>query len=372
MRPLEAGSALLLVLAATVAGCARQGPAVLAPRFARCELWRMYVSPQGRYLAFFIREWNKEGTQGKGWAARLTLTGRPKVSLAGAVGDWPPSTEMAVTDDGRVFVWNKRSGTKDLRVFRPGTEAERIVVQAPYKDASYAIYWIDDAGKIALATFGWQPDGAHREEARVYDLNTGTVRVLVAGEFWVLGFAGDAQEAALLARWKGSQVVFSALPLEGGEERELGTVEVSASEPPDLMGCASGKAAILFGPQFGPENRIVELIPLAGQAQGPLEIEVDETLAENVSRDGQCYAVADEQSGTVRAVKNIWGHATVKQWEFPRATRQVPFCVAWHPDAKTLYVMTLEWPRRIFALDTESGRSTLLMRQAETVRAQGR
>lgn len=348
-----------IVLGLSLSGCQSRKVAVLGAKFANCELWRIWPSPANRYLAFLVREWNEDGSRAKCWIGRLRLEGRPKVSVSGPVNDWPPPS-VAVAADGRLFVWGQRG---DLRVFAPGARQERTLVKCPYPDASYVDYWIDDAGRKALAVFGGGSGQAvHTAEARVYNLQTGTGRLVAKGEFWVLGFASEAHDAALLARRAGAKLLFSSLPLAGGEEKRLATVEAPGEGPPRVMGCASPEAAIFWSG----EPRKPRLVPLAGQAQAPVEIEVAETLGQNVSRDGRRYAATDREARILSVADDLWGNRTVKRWEFPPGA--VPSYVAWSADSGTVYMLTSGGPQSIYAVDAVSGEVRPLMEQARRSR----
>ncbi len=347
------------VLGVALNGCRSQGPAILDPKFAGCELWRVWPSPEDRYLAFLIREWNQEGTRAKCRIGRLGLQGRPQVKVAGPVDDWPPPS-VAVAADGRLFVWGE---SRHLRVFvRPGGQ-EETAVKCPYPDADYVDYWIDRGGTRVLAAFGWRAGpNLHTVEARLYDLKTGGHRVLGKGDFGVLGFAGEAQDAALLVRHPSGHLVFSSQPLAGGEERQLAVVHLPGEEPPPVMGCASPQAAILW---VG-KPRKPRLVPLAKQAEAPVEIEVTETLGQNVSPDARKYAFCDGKSPTLLVADDLWGNRTIKEWQF--SPDAVPCYLAWSTESKTVYALTAGSPQRIYAVDVVSGAVSLLMEQGRPKR----
>jgi dipeptidyl aminopeptidase/acylaminoacyl peptidase len=215
-RALTAGMAFtlavcfLLLSPAVISAQPVRKPLTLEAMLSIKSIGSVAISPSGRTVAFDVTtaDWNQNRYTTDVWLADVE-TGKTFAVTHG------PDMNMAVawSPDGACLTFlSTRRGKPQIFAFRPGFGEAELLVEAPGGVRKYA--WSPDGKSIAFLT-PEAPDAqkaaqekagfdavagdtsAPRSQLHLFDVATKTIKVLVAGDFHIMGFSWSPDSSRL-------------------------------------------------------------------------------------------------------------------------------------------------------------------------------
>jgi len=193
---------IFLLLPPAARGQAGKKPLTLEEMLSLKSIGTVALSPSGQMVAFDVTsvDWPSNTFTSSVWLADtagrqcFAVTKGPDMSMAAA---WSP--------DGQALTFlSTRLGKPQLFLFRPGQGEPQPLIEAPGGVQKYA--WSPDGKSIAFLTpeapdsnktkarsAGFDAmdidEGRPRSQMQVFDLDAGTAKPLVSGDFHIIGFS---------------------------------------------------------------------------------------------------------------------------------------------------------------------------------------